>query len=95
MASLRETYRSEAAARDATEAFSASRVPHHNIRLLIGYPLHDIRYEPVGGFGARWTPTLPSGDSPVFRGRAGGRREAFTAILISSAKGPSRTLSGS
>ncbi len=75
MKTLCETYPTQAAARDATEAFSASGVPHHNIRLLIGHRLHDIRYEPVGGFGGSVDPDAPVGKfsgPPRARWRAAG-----------------------
>jgi hypothetical protein len=73
MTTVCETYPSQAAARDATEAFSASGVPHDNIRLLIGYPFHDIRYEPVGGFGGPVDPDAPVGS---FSGPPRARRRA-------------------
>lgn len=73
MTTLCETYPSQAAARDATEAYSTSGVPHHNIRLLIGHPLHDIRHEPVGGFGGPVGPDAPVGR---FSGPAGARWRA-------------------
>jgi hypothetical protein len=92
---LCETYQSQAAARDATEALSASHGPHHDIRLLIGHRWHNIRHQPVVGSGGPVDPTLRSGHSPVLRGRAGKAREAFTAIQIANARGPSPTSSGS
>lgn len=75
MTTLCETYPSRAAARDATEAFSTSGIPHHNIRLLIGHPWHDIRYESLGGFGGSLDPDAPVGKfsgPPRARWRAAG-----------------------
>ena len=96
MKTLCETYPTQAAVRDATEAFSASGVPHHNIRLLIGHRLHDIRYEPVGGFGGSVDPDAPVGKfSGPPRAALAGRGRLLRQSWISSARGPSPTSSGS
>ncbi len=65
MATLCETYSSQAAARHATEALSASGVPHRDIRLLIGHRWQDVRSERVGGFGG---PVGPSANVGRFAG---------------------------
>ena len=55
------TYPDEALARHAVHALSAAGVPPHDILLLTGPRIHDIRDETVGGFAAGVEPTSPVG----------------------------------
>jgi nucleotide-binding universal stress UspA family protein len=55
-----KTYASEATARDAVDTLTAGGVPRHDIRLLTGHRVHDVRHETVGGFAGAVEP-----DSPV------------------------------
>jgi hypothetical protein len=62
MATLCKTYPTPDAAREAVEQLQAAGVPAHDIRLLTGGVLHDIRREPVGGFAGPVLPDRPVGN---------------------------------
>jgi hypothetical protein len=62
MATLCKTYPTPEAAREAVEQLQSAGVPAHDIRLLIGGVLHDIRREPVGGFAGPVTPETRVGN---------------------------------
>jgi hypothetical protein len=61
MTTLSRTYATEVAARRAVEALRATGVPAHDIRLLTGSRLGDVRREPVGGFAGPVAPDAPVG----------------------------------
>ena len=61
MATLNKTYPSVMDARRAVEALRVAGLPGHDIRLLTGAPLRDIRHEPVGGFAGPVAPDDPVG----------------------------------
>jgi nucleotide-binding universal stress UspA family protein len=56
-----KTYASEAIARDAVDTLTAGGVPRHDIWLLTGHRIHDIRHENVGGFAGAVEPSSPVG----------------------------------
>jgi hypothetical protein len=58
---LAKAHPNEFAARRAVQALQAVGVPRHDIRLLIGRPLHDTRHEPVGGWAGPVGPNAPVG----------------------------------
>jgi hypothetical protein len=60
-ATLSDAHPNELAARRAVAALQAVGVPRHDIRLLIGRPLHDTRHEPVGGWAGPLRPDAPVG----------------------------------
>jgi nucleotide-binding universal stress UspA family protein len=60
-AAVCKTYSSEAVARRAVRALTATGVPRRDILLLTGRRLHDVRREAVGGFAAALNPSAPVG----------------------------------
>jgi hypothetical protein len=50
MPTLCSTYGDAASARRSVEALRGASVPGREVRLLLGEPTHDVRYEVVGGF---------------------------------------------
>lgn len=62
MATLCKTYPTPEAAREAVEQLQAAGVPAHDIRLLTGGMLHDIRREPVGSFAGTIAPETRVGN---------------------------------
>jgi hypothetical protein len=75
MTTLSETYPTESGARRAIEALRATGVPAHDIRLLTGRRLSDVRREPVGGFAGPVAPDAPVGtygNRPVLRRQGAG-----------------------
>jgi hypothetical protein len=61
MTMLSKTYSTEVAARRAIEALRSAGVPAHDVRLLTGTRLGDVRREPVGGFAGPVPPEAPVG----------------------------------
>lgn len=61
MATLWKTYSNEALARRAAAALRAAGVPAHDLRLLTGQPVHDLRTEPAGTFAGIAEPRAPVG----------------------------------
>jgi hypothetical protein len=61
MSTLCKAYSDEDAARRAVDALRAAGVPGHDIRLVTGHPLHDVRSEPVGSFAGTLAPDAPVG----------------------------------
>src|SRR4051812_14654696 len=66
MSTLCKTYADDDAARRAVDVLRAAGVPGHDIRLLTGDPLRDVRSEPVGSFAGTLAPDAPVG---TFAGR--------------------------
>jgi len=69
------TYPTETGARRAIEGLRATGVAAHDIRLLTGHVLGDVRREPVGGFAGPVAPDAPVGtygDRPVLRRQGAG-----------------------
>jgi hypothetical protein len=61
MTTLSRTYSTEVAARRAVQALRAKGVPEHDIRMLAGRKLGDIRHAPVGGFAGPVPPDAAVG----------------------------------
>jgi hypothetical protein len=75
MTMLSKTYSTEVAARRAIEALRSAGLPAHDVRLLTGTRLGDVRREPVGGFAGPVQPDAPVGtygDRQVPRHRGAG-----------------------
>jgi hypothetical protein len=75
MATLCEAYAGEAPARRAIAGLRAAGLPATNARLIVGWPQHDLRREPVGEFAGVAAPDArvgTFGDSTLARWRPAG-----------------------